>query len=54
MKGQQTQPEITYLPLESLTGGLKGLAQFAIDVLKNVVTLPLPKNEEAPKDAQLK
>jgi len=49
VKGRRTKPEITYLPLESFTGGLKGLAQFAIDVLKNVVTLPIPKEEEPVK-----
>ena len=46
VKGPRTKPEITYLPLESFTGGLKGLAQFAIDVLKNVVTLPIPQEEK--------
>lgn len=45
VKGPRTEPDITYLPLESFAGGLKGLAQFAVDVLKNVVTLPIPDSE---------
>jgi len=45
VKGPRTKPEITYLPLESFAGGLKGLAQFAVDVLKNVVTLPIPEKK---------
>jgi hypothetical protein len=46
-KGPTTNPEVTYLPLESFTGGLKGFARFPIDVLKNIITLPLPKKETA-------
>jgi hypothetical protein len=46
-KGPRTNPEVTYLPLESFTGGLKGFARFPIDVLKNIITLPLPKEETA-------
>ncbi|MCA9468753.1 MAG: AsmA-like C-terminal domain-containing protein [Nitrospira sp.] len=50
VKGPQKEPKITYLPLESFTGGLTGVAQFAIDVLRNVVTLPIPnKNQESDK-----
>ena len=45
VKGPRTKPEVTYLPLESFAGGLKGFAQFPIDVLKNIITLPLPKKE---------
>ncbi|TFG59756.1 MAG: hypothetical protein E4H32_09660, partial [Nitrospirales bacterium] len=45
VKGPRTKPEVTYLPLESFAGGLKGLAQFTIDVLTNVVTLPLPEKK---------
>ncbi len=45
VKGPRTKPDITYLPMESITGGLKGFAQFAVDVLKNVVTLPIPDTE---------
>jgi len=50
VKGLRTKPEVTYLPLESFTGGVKGLAQFAIDVLKNVVTLPIPDKKIPNKD----
>lgn len=50
VKGPRTKPDITYLPLESFTGGLKGLAQFAIDVLKNIVTLPIPDTENQKAD----
>ncbi len=45
VKGPRTDPEVTYLPMESVTGGLKGLAQFPIDVLKNIIPLPTPKKE---------
>ncbi|MDH3505369.1 MAG: hypothetical protein OEM58_12690, partial [Nitrospirota bacterium] len=54
VKGPRTKPDITYLPLESFTGGLKGLAQFAVDVLKNVVTLPIPDKENPNKDPSTK
>ena len=46
VKGPRTKPEVTYLPLESFTGGIKGLAQVPIDMLKNIITLPLPKKEK--------
>jgi hypothetical protein len=42
LKGPRTDPQVTYLPLQSLTGGILGLAKFPLDVLKNVLTLPLP------------
>ncbi|MDH5565003.1 MAG: AsmA-like C-terminal domain-containing protein, partial [Nitrospirota bacterium] len=45
VKGPRTKPEVTYLPLESFAGGLKGFAQFPIDVLKNIITLPLPEKK---------
>ena len=45
VKGPRTKPEVTYLPIESVAGGLKGLAQVPIDMLKNIITLPLPKKE---------
>ncbi len=54
VKGPRTNPETTYLPLESFAGGLKGLAQFTIDVLKNVVTLPIPKKETSEQSSQAK
>ena len=40
VKGSLSDPTIQYLPMKSLTTGLGGLAQFAFDVLKNVVLLP--------------
>jgi uncharacterized protein YhdP len=45
VKGLRTKPEVTYLPLESFAGGLKGLVQFPLDVLKNLVTLPIPEKK---------
>jgi hypothetical protein len=50
VRGPRSKPVVTYLPLESFAGGVKGLAQFAIDVLKNVVTLPIPDKESPGKD----
>jgi len=50
VKGPHAKPEITYLPLESLTAGLKGLAQFPLDVLKNVLTIPIPDKESPNTD----
>lgn len=41
IKGSSAEPDVTYRPVESLTTGLGGLAQFAIDVLKNTLTLPI-------------
>ncbi len=55
VKGLRTKPEVTYLPMESFTGGLKGLAQFPIDVLKNIIPLPTGKKnttEEATPSSQ--
>ena len=46
VKGPRTKPEVTYQPLDSFTGGLKGLAQFPIDVLKNIITLPIPDKQK--------
>lgn len=40
MKGSVEDPEVTYLPMKSFTSGLSGLAQLAVDVLKNTLTLP--------------
>ncbi len=45
VKGPRTKPEVTYLPIESFAGGLKGLAQVPIDVLKNIITLPIPDKQ---------
>ncbi len=46
VKGPRNKPEVTYLPMDSFTGGIKGLAQVPIDMLKNIITLPLPKDEK--------
>jgi hypothetical protein len=54
VKGSRAKPEVTYLPLESFAGGLKGLAQFPLDVLKNLVTLPIPDKESPNKDPSSK
>ena len=54
VKGLRTKPKVTYLPLESFAGGLKGLAQFPLDVLKNLVTLPLPKKEATEQGSSAK
>jgi uncharacterized protein YhdP len=52
VKGSIQDPDVTYLPLQSLTAGLSGLAQLAVDVLKNIVMLPkeaiAPSGSEAP------
>ena len=40
VKGSRTDPQVTYQPLQSFTEGLQGVAQFAVDVLKNTITLP--------------
>jgi len=54
VKGPRTKPEVTYLPMESLTGGLKGFAQFPIDVLKNIITLPIPNKETTEQTTPIK
>jgi hypothetical protein len=41
MIGPLAEPQVIYLPQESLTAGLKGLAQLAFDVLKNTVLAPV-------------
>ncbi|MEW6543592.1 MAG: AsmA-like C-terminal domain-containing protein [Nitrospirota bacterium] len=48
VKGPLKDPEVKYLPLQSLTTGLTGVAHLAFDVLKN--TLLLPKNLLAPDE----
>lgn len=40
IKGSLNDPKIEYMPIKSLTTGVLGLAQLAVDVLKNVVLLP--------------
>ncbi len=41
VKGSIEDPEVTYLPMQSFTSGVTGLAQLAFDVLKNTVMLPI-------------
>ena len=41
VKGAFEDPEVTYLPMKSFATGLTGLAQLAVDVLKNTVMLPI-------------
>jgi len=40
VKGSAKDPQIRYLPAESLVRGMKGTAQLAFDVLVNAITLP--------------
>ncbi|MDO9116561.1 MAG: AsmA-like C-terminal domain-containing protein [Nitrospira sp.] len=40
VKGPRSDPDIRYLPLESIAKGLTGYPRLAIDVLTNVFTLP--------------
>ncbi|CUS38088.1 YhdP family protein [Candidatus Nitrospira nitrificans] len=41
MKGAMEDPEVTYLPVKSFASGLSGLAQLAVDVLTNTLSLPI-------------
>jgi AsmA-like C-terminal region/AsmA family len=41
IKGAVEDPEVTYLPIKSFATGLTGLAQLAVDVLTNTLSLPL-------------
>ena len=56
VKGGMEDPEVTYLPVKSFASGLSGLAQLAVDVLTNTLTLPMdlvtPEEESGvrPKD----
>jgi hypothetical protein len=49
VKGPLNDPHVAYLPLRSFATGLTGLAQLAIDVLKN--TIMLPKELIAPESS---
>ncbi len=40
VKGPRTDPDVRYLPIESIAKGLTGYPRLAIDVLTNVLTLP--------------
>ncbi|MDO9119059.1 MAG: AsmA-like C-terminal domain-containing protein [Nitrospira sp.] len=56
IKGAVEDPEVTYLPMKSFTAGLSGLAQLAVDVLKNTLTLPMDfmaPNEDKPAAPEL-
>jgi len=41
LKGTIADPDVTYLPVKSFASGLSGLAQLAVDVLTNTLTLPM-------------
>lgn len=41
VKGSIQDPEVTYLPMKSFAAGFTGLAQLAVDLLKNTVMLPV-------------
>ena len=40
LKGSAKNPDLRYLPSESLKTGVKGTAQLAFDILVNAITLP--------------
>lgn len=41
VKGAVEDPDVTYMPVKSFASGLSGLAQLAVDVLTNTLTLPI-------------
>lgn len=41
VKGAVEDPEVTYMPVRSFASGVSGLAQLAVDVLTNTLSLPL-------------
>jgi uncharacterized protein involved in outer membrane biogenesis len=56
VKGSIDDPEVTYLPMKSFATGVTGLAQLALDLLKNTVMLPIDlvtpdENKTVSKDA---
>jgi uncharacterized protein involved in outer membrane biogenesis len=56
VKGAIEDPEVTYLPMKSFATGVTGLAQLAVDLLKNTVMLPIDlvtpdENKTVSKDA---
>jgi hypothetical protein len=51
MIGPLADPQVVYMPNESLKNGLAGLAQLAFDVLKNIVLLPVDALSGAAKDS---
>jgi hypothetical protein len=53
LQGSLGDPQVVYLPLESLKNGLTGFAQFAFDILKNTVLLPIDALKGSSKDSVL-
>jgi hypothetical protein len=51
MIGPLAEPQVVYMPNESLKNGLTGLAQLAFDVLKNIVLMPVDALSESAKDS---
>jgi hypothetical protein len=51
LKGPMNDPQVVYLPNESLKAGLTGLAQLAFDMLKNTVLAPVKALSGTSKDA---
>ena len=49
--GPLADPQVVYMPNESLKNGLAGLAQLAFDVLKNIVLLPVDALSGAARDS---
>ena len=58
-KGAIEDPEVTYLPVKSFASGLSGLAELAVDVLTNTLTLPIDlmapdgETEAKPRDLSI-
>jgi len=52
MIGPLAEPRVVYMPQESLTTGLKGLAQLAFDILKNTIFAPVGALNEALHDSE--
>jgi hypothetical protein len=48
-------PDVTYMPVRSFASGVSGLAQLALDVLTNTLSLPLdlvtPDEDDEKSDA---
>ncbi len=50
--GSLKEPKVVYMPKESFVNGLTGLAQFAFDVLKNIVGKPADNLKKKPNTAK--
>ena len=48
--GPLSDPDVDYMPMESLKTGLTGVAQLAFDILKNTITLPYDLLKDATVD----